>query len=429
MRSEAVSKPPSDASVFSMIISARHDPAARIFNVDLLAAMTAALLPWSTTGVIVLMGLWTLAFLFAFDWRAFLRSLLRPACILPLALFAIAGAGMFWADAPWDDRLRGLSQVAKLLAIPLLLYHFERSPRGGWVLSAFLASCVLVMIASWIVTIVPDWKPRVSYNPGVPVKNYIDQSQEFALCIFALAPLALASFRQRQWRPALLCAALMAGFFTDMVFVVSARTALIGMVAMLGLFAALYLSRRATLLLFAGVVVLGLAVWFASPYLRQRITDIPGELNDYRQNVVASTSRRLEYWDKSLKFAAEAPLFGNGTGSTRLLFERAASGQSGLAAEIPSNPHNQTLGVAVQWGLLGVGILYAMWLCHLTLFRGTSLPAWIGLIVVVQNFLSSLLNSHLFDFVEGWIYVLGVGIAGGMMRRIERERCQDHAPR
>jgi O-antigen ligase len=33
----------------------------------------------------------------------------------------------------------------------------------------------------------------------------------------------------------------------------------------------------------------------------------------------------------------------------------------------------------------------------------------------VQNFLTSLFNSHIFDFSEGWIYVLGVGIAGGMV--------------
>jgi hypothetical protein len=43
-----------------------------------------------------------------------------------------------------------------------------------------------------------------------------------------------------------------------------------------------------------------------------------------------------------------------------------------------------------------------------------ALPAWIGLVVVVQNLVSSLFNSHLFDFHEGWIYVLGIGIAGGM---------------
>ena len=35
----------------------------------------------------------------------------------------------------------------------------------------------------------------------------------------------------------------------------------------------------------------------------------------------------------------------------------------------------------------------------------------------MQNVVSSLLNSHLFDFHEGWLYVLGVGIAGGMSLR------------
>jgi hypothetical protein len=56
-----------------------------------------------------------------------------------------------------------------------------------------------------------------------------------------------------------------------------------------------------------------------------------------------------------------------------------------------------------------------MWLMHLRLFRGDDFVAWIGLLVVVQNIFTSLFNSHLFDFHEGWMYVLGVGIAGGMM--------------
>ena len=79
------------------------------------------------------------------------------------------------------------------------------------------------------------------------------------------------------------------------------------------------------------------------------------------------------------------------------------------------NPHNQTLNVAVQWGAIGVIVLYAMWLSHLLLFRGEGLMAWIGLLVVVQNIFTSLFNSHLFDFHEGWMYVLGVGVAGGMV--------------
>ena len=79
------------------------------------------------------------------------------------------------------------------------------------------------------------------------------------------------------------------------------------------------------------------------------------------------------------------------------------------------NPHNQTLNVAVQWGDGRGSSCYMRcgWL-HLLLFRGEGLVTWIGLLVVVQNIFTSLFNSHLFDFHEGWMYVLGVGIAGGM---------------
>jgi O-antigen ligase len=124
---------------------------------------------------------------------------------------------------------------------------------------------------------------------------------------------------------------------------------------------------------------------------------------------------RLEFYEKSLRFFAEAPIVGHGTGSTRGLFERAATAPIVLAGgQIVGNPHNQTLNVAVQWGIVGVVILYAMWLFHLLLFRGDGLVASIGLLVVLQNIFSSLFNSHLFDFHEGWMYVLGVGVAGGM---------------
>ena len=76
----------------------------------------------------------------------------------------------------------------------------------------------------------------------------------------------------------------------------------------------------------------------------------------------------------------------------------------------------------VVWGIAGVAALYAMWLLHLVMFRAEGLVDWLGLLVAVQNFSSSLFNSHLFDFQEGWIYVVGVGVAGGMALRAKPER-------
>ena len=88
-----------------------------------------------------------------------------------------------------------------------------------------------------------------------------------------------------------------------------------------------------------------------------------------------------------------------------------------MAAEISANPHNQTLAVGIQLGLVGIAALLAMWIAHLALFRSDSFAAWVGLVVVVQNIVGSLFNSHLFDFTQGWAYVVGVGIAGGVVQR------------
>jgi hypothetical protein len=88
-----------------------------------------------------------------------------------------------------------------------------------------------------------------------------------------------------------------------------------------------------------------------------------------------------------------------------------------MAGQAPRNPHNQLFAVAIEIGLIGAALLVAMWMAHLRLFAASGLATGIGLVVVVQNIVSSLFNSHLFDFTEGWTYVWGVGVIGGMILR------------
>ena len=52
-------------------------------------------------------------------------------------------------------------------------------------------------------------------------------------------------------------------------------------------------------------------------------------------------------------------------------------------------------------------------IAHAALFLGPGLAAWFGLVIVVQNVLASLFNTHLFDFSEGWLYVCGVAAVAG----------------
>jgi O-antigen ligase len=360
------------------------------------------------------------------ELRPFLRSLQRPICALPIALVALSALGTLWSDASWGVRLHALSPATKLLFLPFLFYHFERSTRGMWVFVAFLVSCTLMTAASWMVAIDPNLTLKVPGEPtghGIFVKNYIDQSQEFVLCTVVLAFPIITLLREGKARHALLLTLVAANFVVNMVFVVVSRTALVTLPVMLAVFAMAHLKWRTNVLLVVAAVVFGALAWTVSPQLQATTDKFTRDYRIYKElNQPTSIGLRLEFWEKSLRFFAEAPFIGHGTGSTRGLFEAAATGPAVLAqGQVIGNPHNQTLNVAVQWGMVGVVILYGMWLSHFALFRGEGLAAWIGLMVVLQNMFSSLFNSHLFDFHEGWMYVLGVGIAGGMVLRARSE--------
>jgi O-antigen ligase len=411
-----------DTSWLSSIRSASRDPLARMRNVDLFAVLIAILLPWSTTGVGIAVVLWLIALVPTIEPRSLLQSLKRPVAVLPLAFVALALVGTLWSDAPWSVRLHGISPAAKLLVLPLLLYHFERSSRAVWVFTAFLASCALLAVMSCIVALDPDLSAKLYFSrgpyfpvSGIFVKDYIDQGQEFSLCTVAVLYPIVTLLREHKTKRALLLAATALGLVANMLLVVVSRTALVTMPVMLAVFALLHLRRLTAIAVLCGFVLLAAMSWYVSPHLRATVDKF---FTDYQhtaiQNNESGIGSRLEYWKKSLRFFVAAPVIGHGTGSTRGLFEQAAVGEVGARAQVVSNPHNQTLNVAVQWGVVGIAVLYAMWLVHLLLFRGDGLANWIGLLVVVQNIFTSLFNSHLFDFHEGWMYVLGVGVAGGM---------------
>ncbi|MDI3567080.1 O-antigen ligase [Bradyrhizobium sp. Arg816] len=413
------------AQWLSPIWAARYRTPARF------VALVALLLPWSTTGVTFALVPWLIAFAFI-DLRELPRSLLRPICLLPIALFALALVGMLWSDAPWAERLHALGPPAKLLVIPLLIYQFERWPFGKWVFAAFLVSCALLMLYSFAVAIDPrlSLKLYLSRGPyqvesGIAVRNYIDQSQEFALCAIALVYPIVTLVRQGRVRIAALFAVLALGFLANMMFVVVSRTALVTLPVLLVVFALLHLRWRAALVAGAATALVAVSLWAVSPHLRATIGKFQSDYErslEADNNSISGMGSRLEYWRKSLGFIADAPLIGHGTGSIRGLFASVAANphDDPLRGEIVSNPHNQTLSNAVQWGVVGVLVLYALWIAHLLMFRGEGLACWIGMLVVVQNMLSSLLNTHLFDFTSGWIYVLGVGVAGGMALAAKR---------
>jgi O-antigen ligase len=407
-------------SAVASLLRLIRDRATWIAAADIAAILLVVSLPWSTSLVAIFAIVMLIALVPFLDLEALMRSLMRPVSFVPVALFALALAGTLWSPAPWGERLYAVGPMAKLLMLPILFYHFERTERGRWIFIAFLVSCVLLSVMSWLVAFHPELslKPKEYAARGIFVKDYIDQSQEFALCAVALAYPIVMLLRERRIWPAILLGAIALSLVVNMAFVIVSRTALVTMPIMLAVFGFVHLRWRTTVLILCAMAAVAALAWVASPQLEWTVETFSRDYRSYEQGHTSSMSERLEYWRNSLQFFADAPLAGHGTGSTKGLFEEAAKEPGWIkGVRVFPNPHNQTLNVAVQWGVIGVALLYAMWILHLLMFRREGLADWIGLLVVVQNIFTSLFNSHISDFHSGWMYVLGVGVAGGMVLR------------
>lgn len=389
---------------------------------DALAAAVAASLPWSTSATGVLIALWLIALSSTLDLATIRREIATAAGGLPVALCALAVLGLLWADASWAGRFEGLGPYFKLLMIPLLFAQFRRSDRGWEVLAAYLASVLVLLALSWFLAIWPQLSWRAPYPlPGVPAKDYIAQSGEFVIAAFVLLVLAGETARAGRRMLAALSVALAFALFANVAFVAPSRTVLVVIPVLLVLLGVSWAGWKGGLaLLFAGVAIAGMT-WSASPMLRGRVLAVAADIDQYRAGqMVTSSGLRIAFWQRSIALVEQAPILGLGTAGFTETFRRTATGSSGPESIVTGNPHNQVFAVAIQSGLVGAGLLVAMWVAHLLLFRGGRTAGWIGLIVVVQNIVSSLFNSHLFDFTQGWTYVFGVGVLGGLVLRGSR---------
>jgi O-antigen ligase len=382
---------------------------------DAMAVAVAVSLPWSTSATSVLVALLIVAMLPTLRPADVARELKHPAAGLPVLLWALAIIGVLWSGAGLAEQISAFKGFHKLLVIPLLLIHFRRSERGHWVIGGFLLSCTILLAASWFLHV--RGGPPGRFAPGVPVKDYIVQSAEFLICAFALGHLAVDAWHKEQRVAAGAMALLALLFLANVAFVAAGRTSLAAFPVLLVLFAAQRFALRGVLALSLAGALFVAVIWVSSSYVRERAFGVAEEIQR-SQSTHAETSAgfRVESWKKSVAFVANAPIFGHGTGSIPSLFRRAAAGGE-IAGLVTGNPHNQTLEIAVQLGLIGVVLLYAMWIAHLLMFGTAGLAAWLGQGVVTQTIVGALFLSYLLDFSSGWLYVFGVGVLGGMVGR------------
>ena len=342
----------------------------------------AASLPWSTSATGIFLGLWLIALVPTLDSATVRRELGSAAGGLPVLLWMLAAIGMLWADVSWIERIRGygrLSQVADDSAPAGAVPPLRSGEVGSAGVSRFGDRADDRVLGPRAHSRSHLARPTGS---RVPVKDYILQSEIFAIVAFGLIGQATEFWRVQQRKLALVLGLVAMSFFANVAYVATGRTTLVAIAVLLLLFGLRQFGWKGALGLVDGrrdggrvLGVLAVSASARAPAVEQIRTHGSGE--------ISTIGLRLEYWKDSVAFIAEAPVLGQGTGTIPQLFGASRRHTAPYLRTV--NPHNQVLAVAIELGLPGAIVLIAMWIAHVGLFHQRTLNAWYGLIVVFRE--------------------------------------------
>jgi len=208
-------------------------------------------------------------------WPVVRATMRDPAGALPVFLFVLALAGTFWSDGSATERWQGMVPFARLLTVTIFMAQYRENDRSAQVFVAFLFSCTVLLLLSLLL----DVLNLPEENPGIPVKDHISQSLEFAICAAVLIEIGISKARTAVW--VALGLFIWAGVFLgDILFVATARTSLVVVLALgcvLG-----FRTFRWKGALIAGMLTLGALTVLAvsSPHLKDRMLSVPSELKE-----------------------------------------------------------------------------------------------------------------------------------------------------
>ena len=113
---------------------------------------------------------------------------------------------------------------------------------------------------------------------------------------------------------------------------------------------------------------------------------------------------RVVMWDHTIEMITNKPLLGSGAGSFEVDYGQVAESRSeGWRAVRSSDPHQQFLHVAAEYGLVGL-VLLMTFLASLVFRLRLDFCSVFGLSVLLGLCATSLFNGHLSSLVEGRIF-------------------------
>lgn len=336
----------------------------------------------------------------------------NPVAMICCVLFLAYALASLYSVGDSKDLLHALDKAAVFLLVPILVSTLRDDSARHLALDAFAAAMLVTLFLSFLAWFgaMPENRLLKNGNFGpVVFKYHITHSllMAFGAYLFAVKARCASQIGTR-WTCALI--AVLAAF--NVLFMVQGRTGQLVLAALLCYL--LFWSLRWRGVLIAAAVagfIGGAAYLLPSSALHQRTALAAKEIAEWRAGEPSTTSigQRLEFYRNSLKIVRENPLLGVGTGGFPEAYRRQVAG---TAMAPTRNPHNEYLMMAVQLGLVGLGLLLYLFGSQWKL--ATNLPSRSdqalarGLVLAIA--IASLVSSTLIDHTEGLFYVWASGV-------------------
>jgi O-antigen ligase len=383
---------------------------------------------FSTALTNLFVGLAYIGFVFALFTSAPLRRVLRsPPGLLALALLALFVIGTSWSIAPREEMLMALKKYSRLMILPIGIALSWRDPALSsralrWFLGGagvLAAACYLTRFGMMPTSSLGWWRVSQDANDAYVFRNHITIG--ILLGFATSASLLIASYAATP--RARLAAIGAAVFFAVPIMILGqGRTGYVTL--FIGLVTVLLLHRRATpLLKVAGIGAIALVffgAYLASPNVKLRTDALIDEVTTGALRT--PNGLRMSFMRVGMEVVAANPLLGVGTGSFAEAYaptNRSVWPAGSPESEVRNQPHSEFLLVAVQLGLAGLALYFAMLFTLGSAALGPRSFETDSLALLwVIYFVASSFNSLLWDTTEAhWFLLLGSCLYVGARRR------------
>lgn len=282
----------------------------------------------------------------------------------------------------------------------VVLSLLKNNSRWAWYAeNAFVSGAVLLLLISYAM-----------YLAVIPSEKYGYSTVYHITHSFFMAVLAfwcLQKVFDRTWNGYLLWLPLLILALVNIFYIAPGRTGMLVFIALL----MLTLLQRLTIIntVIAGTLacLLITGTYLTSANFSSRINQAIVEVQDYQTGSSRSSmGMRFDWWQNSLTMIREKPLWGHGMGAFETV--QADLITSSTTKTQPSdNPHNEYLFIAVQTGLIGLG-LFILLLGGMFFYSFRLLKPQRYLLqgVVVAMASGCLMNSFLFDSHQGHFFAI-----------------------